>query len=222
MDANGLHTLNAEDNAALREALAGYRSEGVFTPPSENGTIVYPGQLGGGNWSSAAVAPDGMMYVTANELPYVVKIKKSDGAFGVDIEAGHFRGPKGYPATAPPWGTLTKIDLGKGTLVWQKPLGEYPELTAKGVPPTGQMNFGGATVTAGGVVFAAASMDGKFRAFSAETGEILYETQMEAAGYGAPVTYRAANGKQYVAIFAGGGGKARSKTGDYVIAFALE
>ncbi len=219
---DGLHNLDPEINQELRDRLNQYRSSGVFTPPSKQGTIVYPGQLGGGNWSGAAVSPDGMMYVTANELAYVVNLREADNPFGFAPHARHFRDSNGYPAVAPPWGTLTKIDLIQGELVWQKPLGEFDELSKQGIPPTGQMNFGGGTVTAGGLVFIAASMDGKFRAFDAETGEIVFETQMEAAGYGAPVTYLGKDSKQYVAVFAGGGGKAGTKPGDYVIAFALD
>ncbi|GMW03023.1 MAG: alcohol dehydrogenase [Candidatus Hydrogenedentota bacterium] len=207
---------------ALETAFHSVRSEGLFTPPSLRGSIVLPGQLGGGNWSGAAVAPDGMMYVTANDLPYVSMVTPSESPYGATAKAGHFRDALGYPAIKPPWGTLTKIDLLQGEIVWQKPLGEFVELTAKGVAPTGQLNFGGATVTAGGVVFAAASMDGRFRAFDAETGHVLYEDAMEAAGYGAPVTYSGSDNVQYVAIFAGGGGKAHTVSGDYVIAYRLK
>lgn len=219
---DGLNNYDSEINEELREVFSQYRSTGIYTPPSEQGTIVYPGQLGGANWSGAAVSPDGMMYVTANELAYVVSLRESDSPFGFSPHARHFRDSNGYPAIAPPWGTLTKIDLVKGDLVWQKPLGEYPELTEKGIPPTGQMNFGGGTITAGGIVFIAASMDGKFRAFDTNTGDIIYETQLPAAGYGAPVTYKGKDGKQYVAIFAGGGGKAGTVHGDYVIAFTVD
>lgn len=219
---DGLSSIDPAINTELRDVLQTYRSTGVFTPPSEPGTIVFPGQLGGGNWSGAAVSPDGMMYVAANELAYITSLNESNSPIGFSPNARHFRGSGGYPAIAPPWGTLTKIDLAKGELVWQKPLGEYPELKAKGIPATGQMNFGGGTVTAGGLVFIAASMDGMFRAFDADTGNILYERQMKAAGYGAPVIYKGKDGKQLVAIFAGGGGKAGTIAGDYVYAFSLD
>ena len=90
---------------------------------------------------------------------------------------------EGYPAVAPPWGTLNAIDLTTGEIVWKKPLGEYPELTAKGIPPTGTENYGGPAVTAGGLLFIAASRDGKFRAFNKRTGELLWQTDLPAAGF---------------------------------------
>lgn len=217
-----LHQDDSAIHRELRQVFSQLRSTGIFTPPSKEGTVLLPGQLGGANWSGAAVAPDGMMYVTANELPYIVSLQADDNPFGFKPSARLFLDSRGYPAIAPPWGTLTKISLSTGQILWQKPLGEFPELTARGLPPTGTMNFGGGTITAGGLLFIAASMDAKFRAFSADTGAILFENQMPAAGYGAPVTYLGPDGRQFVAIFAGGGGKAATPPGDYVIAFALD
>ena len=222
LTADGLHQLDPEIYAELKMELQQYRSTGIFTPPSLQGTIVYPGQLGGANWSGAAVDPDGMMYINANELAYVVKlIPVPDSEIGYNAQAVHFRDRNGLPAVAPPWGTLTKIDLNQGELVWQKPLGEHPKVTDPALQPTGTMNFGGATVTAGGLVFIASTMDERIRAFDAKSGEVLFQDQMEAAGYGAPVTYLGKDGRQYVVICAGGGGKAGTKAGDYVIAYAL-
>jgi len=219
--ANDLHAIDASSDKQLREEFLNYRSTGIFTPPSKEGSIVLPGQSGGGNWSGASVTPDGTLYVTANDLPYVSRIEKMKGPYGAQPRAGHFRGKDGHPAIKPPWGTLTKIDLVKGELVWQKPLGDFDELSPGDTPDTGQTNFGGATATGGGLIFVAASMDGKFRAYDSMTGNILYETQLEAAGYGAPITYLGADGQQYVAIFAGGGGKAGTRKGDYLIAFTV-
>ena len=93
---------------------------------------------------------------------------------------------EGYPANKPPWGTLNCIDLNTGKLVWKVPLGEYPELTAQGVPKTGTENYGGPVVTAGGLVFIAATRDGKFRAFSKSNGKLLWETNLPAAGFATP------------------------------------
>lgn len=126
---------------------------------------------------------------------------------------------KGYPVSTPPWGTLTAIDMNTGKRQWQVPLGEYPELTAKGIPPTGTDNYGSSAVTAGGLLFIAASKDEQFRAFDRKTGKILWQFKLPAAGYASPSVY-AINGKQYVVI-ACGGGKLRSKSGDRYIAFAL-
>ena len=132
-----------------------------------------------------------------------------------------FRDEQGYPAVKPPWGTLSAIDMNKGEIVWQKPLGEFPELTAKGIPPTGTQNFGGSLVTAGGLVFIGASADEKFRAFDKSTGEILWEYKLPYGGYATPSTYEADN-VQYVVIAAGGGGKVGTKSGDVYIAFRLK
>jgi quinoprotein glucose dehydrogenase len=221
MTRDDLSQIDPETHAELLETFEPLRSEGIFTPPSIDGSIVCPGQHGGGNWSGAAVSPDGMLYVAATELPYISYVRKSDGPFGASPNARAWRDKHGYPAIAPPWGTLNKIDLARGEIVWQRPLGEFAELTAKGIPPTGQPNFGGATVTAGGLVFAAGTNDAKLRAFDAQTGDVLYETQLEAGAHGAPITYLGHDGRQYVVVFAGGGGKYRSPKGDYVIAFAL-
>jgi len=126
---------------------------------------------------------------------------------------------EGYPAVAPPWGTLNAIDLNTGEIAWKTPLGEYPELIAKGIPATGTENYGGPAVTAGGLLFIAASKDGMFRAFNKRTGQLLWQTDLPAAGFATPSVYEV-NGKQYVVI-ACGGGKLKTKPGDTYIAFAL-
>ena len=126
---------------------------------------------------------------------------------------------KGYPISTPPWGTLTAIDMNTGKRRWQIPLGEYPELTAKGIPITGTDNYGSAAVTAGGLLFIAATKDQQFRAIDRQTGKILWQVALPAAGYASPSVY-AVNGKQYVVI-ACGGGKLKTKSGDKYLAFAL-
>ena len=126
----------------------------------------------------------------------------------------------GYPVNAPPWGTLTAINLQSGEQLWQVPLGEFPSLTEKGIPPTGTDNHGGPLVTASGLVFIAATTDKKFRAFDTENGDILWETVLPAAGYASPSTYAVKN-KQYVVI-ACGGGKFKTESGDKYVAFAIK
>ncbi|UHG90160.1 PQQ-binding-like beta-propeller repeat protein [Spirosoma oryzicola] len=125
----------------------------------------------------------------------------------------------GYPVSTPPWGTLTAIDLNTGERRWQVPLGEYPALTKRGIPITGTDNYGGPLVTAGDLVFIAASRDEQFRAFDRTTGKQLWQVQLPAAGYASPSTY-AVNGRQYVVI-ACGGGKLNTKSGDNYVSFAL-
>jgi quinoprotein glucose dehydrogenase len=129
-----------------------------------------------------------------------------------------FLSKEGYPAIKPPWGTLNAINLNSGELLWKTELGEYPELKQKGIR-TGTENYGGPVVTAGGIVFIAATKDGKFRAFNKQNGKLLWETELPAPGFATPSVYRL-NGKQYVVI-ACGGGKLGTKSGDAYVAFAL-
>jgi len=131
-----------------------------------------------------------------------------------------FLDPEGYPAIQPPWGTLNAIDLHTGEYAWKIPLGEYPELVAKGTLNTGSENYGGPIVTAGGLIFIGATCyDRKFRAFDKRTGELLWETSLPAAGNATPATYEV-NGKQFVVI-AAGGGKSKDPPGGSYVAFAL-
>ncbi|MSU66871.1 MAG: c-type cytochrome [Opitutus sp.] len=127
---------------------------------------------------------------------------------------------EGYPGTKPPWGLLNCIDLNTGRILWRVPLGEYPELTLQGVPKTGTENFGGPTVTAGGLVFCAGTADEKIRAFDKDTGEELWSAKLPRGGYAPPTVYQA-GGTQYVVIAATGGGKVGTATGDAYVAFAL-
>jgi quinoprotein glucose dehydrogenase len=133
-----------------------------------------------------------------------------------------FRDPDGYPAVAPPWGTLSAINLNTGEYAWKIPLGEYPELAAQGMKDTGTENYGGPIVTAGGLVFiAATNFDRKFRAFDKKTGKLLWETTLPFAGNATPATYEV-NGRQFVVIYASGGkGKQSDPTGGIYVAFAL-
>ena len=135
---------------------------------------------------------------------------------------GHrvIKDPEGFPVNKRPWGTVSAIDLDKGAIAWQVALGTYPELEARGFPPTGTFNMGGPVVTAGGLIFIGASMDERFHAYDKETGELLWEFQMDAGGYATPATYEI-DGKQYVVIAAGGGGKPGTKPGDAYYCFTL-
>lgn len=126
----------------------------------------------------------------------------------------------GYPGVKPPWGTLNAIDLNKGEILWQVPLGIYPELIEKGLPPTGTQNLGGPAVSAGGLVFIGATRDKKFRAFDKETGMVLWEYELPAGGNATPSIYEV-DGRQYIVIAAGGGGRVGTESGDAYVAFAL-
>ena len=132
-----------------------------------------------------------------------------------------FLDPEGYPAVVPPWGTLNAINLNTGEYVWKIPLGEFPELAAQGLKNTGTDNYGGPVVTAGGLLFiGATNYDKKFRAFDKSTGELLWETVLPFSGNATPITYEV-DGRQYVAIAAGGGKDPRSKSGGVYVGFAL-
>ncbi len=291
-----------------------------FTPPSREGTIIFPGFDGGAEWGGAAVDPRaGILYVNANEMPWILtmveteeregaplssgqkiytqicatchgqnrsgdpkhafpslekaaeKFKKAElvqmlnsgkgtmpsfaflsaeqkenvasfllgetpvaserepsPASGQDVLGGEpyshtgyrrWLDTNGYPAIKPPWGTLNAIDLNTGEYVWRTVLGELPELTARGLPPTGTENYGGPVVTAGGIVFIAATKDEMIRAFDQKTGKVLWQAKLPAAGYATPSTYMI-NGRQFIVI-ACGGGKSGTKSGDAYVAFAL-
>ncbi|MFO0940791.1 MAG: PQQ-binding-like beta-propeller repeat protein [Pirellulales bacterium] len=127
---------------------------------------------------------------------------------------------EGYPAIKPPWGTLNAVDLNSGEIKWRVVLGEYPELTARGIPPTGTENYGGPLVTAGGLIFIGATADETFRAFDKQTGEVVWQAKLPFGGNASPSTYMV-GGKQYVVISAGGG-KSGRKRGGSLVAFALE
>ncbi|HUA16294.1 MAG TPA: PQQ-binding-like beta-propeller repeat protein [Verrucomicrobiae bacterium] len=164
--------------------------------------------------------------------------KKTDASDGDRKEVGsaaavstmryHFTGynrfydPDGYPAVVPPWGTLSAINLNTGEYVWKVPLGEYPELAAKGMKNTGTENYGGPLVTAGGLLFiGATNFDRKFRAFDKSTGALLWEATLPFSGNATPATYEV-KGRQFVVIGAGGGKDLKSRSGGVYVAFAVK
>jgi quinoprotein glucose dehydrogenase len=153
------------------------------------------------------------------------KISVGQGGSAIDLKytiEGYTRffDKDGYPAITPPWGTLNAVDLNKGKIAWQIPLGEHPELAAKGLKDTGSWNYGGPIITAGGLVFiGATNYDKKFRAFDVKTGKLLWESLLPASGNATPATYEI-GGRQFVVIAAGGGKRGGESGGKYV-AFAL-
>ena len=227
-----------------KERIRQHVNNGVFTPPSFKGTIVYPGNVGGMNWSGASFDPERNILVTnTNRLaasitlfPKTTNTRQSVNAalpraevapqegtpyivsrdYFFTIDSGQF-----IMQTKPPWGTLAAIDMKSGQLKWEVPLGfmmdpqKFPDATK-----WGSINFGGAITSAGGLTFIASSMDGFIRAFDTNSGEVLWQAKLPAGGQATPMTYEF-NGRQYVVIAAGGHGKLGTKLGDYVVAYAL-
>lgn len=301
--------------AALKQ-LSLLRSGPQFTPPSLQGTVIFPGFDGGGEWGGAAWDPKtGVLYINSNEMAWILRLvprvlgteavtgsalyrQNCSGCHRLDMKgsppefpslvnisekltpsqvsdlvhhgAGRMPGfghlgegsinaiidyvmtgkdirldgaehptitafsplkygmdgynrwldPDGYPAVKPPWGTLNALDLNKKSYVWREPFGEIPDLAGKGMRDTGSENYGGSVVTAGGLLFIAATdHDHKFRAFDKKTGKVLWETTLPAAGNATPAVY-SVNGREYVVIGAGGGKWGEISGGSYV-AFAL-
>ena len=213
--------ISPEARQYVLEKLKTYRHGERYVPPSEQGSVITPGFHGGATWSGASFDPaSGYLFVNTNNAPYISGLEqKAEGHFEL-AGYGYFNDGQGYPAIKPPWGLLTAVDLNTGEFAWQVPLGEFPELTAKGIPPTGTENFGGTIVTAGGLVFIGGTKDEKFRAFDSSTGKVLWDHKLPAGGYATPCTY-SVKGRQYVCIAAGGGGKNKTKSGDSFVAFAL-
>jgi quinoprotein glucose dehydrogenase len=229
---------DASEKQWCAEKIKAARAGEIFTPPSLEGTLVFPSNVGGVNWGSAAYDPQRhLMFVDTNRLPIFVKlIPRNDfdtarkNATDLDRLHGEFArqtgapfallrtpllSPSSIPCNAPPWGTVAAVDLFNGKKVWDVPLGSF----ISGMN-TGTITLGGPIVTAGSLVFTAAAMDGFLRAFDSETGKELWKFELPAGGQATPMTYTL-NGKQYVVIAAGGHGKLGTKQGDYVIAFTL-
>jgi quinoprotein glucose dehydrogenase len=227
-----------KERAWCAEQIKTARSGDIFTPPSLQGTLVFPSNVGGVNWGSAAYDPQRhLLFVDTNRLPIFVKLipraeletarknaSESDrlhGEFARQTGAPYamFRtpllSPSGLPCNTPPWGTVAAVDLFEGKKVWDVPLGSF----ILGMN-TGTITLGGPMVTAGGIVFTSAAMDGFLRAFDSETGKEIWKYQLPAGGQATPMTYSIA-GKQYLVIAAGGHGKLGTKRGDYVLAFTL-
>ena len=301
-----------EAREAVLKRFRQMRSDGMFTPTSLQGTIIFPGFDGGAEWGGQAFDPEtGLLYVNVNEMAWIHRLVEQrelrgtvtgkrlyqqncaachlddlsgtpptfPALTGLELTAEHFaaivrggtgrmpafpglsdsavdaitrfvlRGdegraieaasassgtgvpythdgynrfldPDGYPAIAPPWGTLNAVNLDTGAIDWTVRLGAYPELTEQGIPQTGSENYGGPVITASGLLFiGATARDRKFRAIDKATGELLWETTLPAGGNATPAVYQAA-GRQFVAI-AAGGGKTGGVSGGSYVAFAL-
>ena len=227
-DETNVTNIGKANRASVLAKLKAIRSGPAFNPPSLQGTVVIPGFHGGANWSGACFDPTtSLLYVNSNNVPNVITLVEAQGdqspRYGAFNHTGYNQllDHEGYPGIKPPWGQLTAINLNTGEFAWQVPLGEHPELTARGVPQTGTETFGGSIVTAGGLVFIAGTKDERIRAFDKQTGEVLWEHPLPAGGYATPATYMV-DGRQYLVIAAGGAGKLRTKAGDAFVAFALD
>ena len=206
-------------------------SGGIFTPTGESLTLAFPGMMGGATWSGASFDPaSGYLFVNVNEIGQIGAQRPPTRAGDalpyrrqvVGTTATRFWDPNKWGCQPPPWGALNAVDLSTGEIAWRVPLGVFPELEAKGIPATGTPNLGGSIVTAGGLVFIASTMDERIRAFDARDGKILWEAKLPAAGYAAPATYLGADGRQYLVIAAGGGGKWGTPSGDSFVAFRVD
>ncbi len=229
------------DRAKCAEIIAGYRSEGIFTPPSLQGSIQYPGSAGGPNWGSVAIDPrKGVLFVNQMRIPGVVqliaredyeKLEESAAVYPYELypmkgtpyglRRGPLLSPLGAPCNPPPWGTLTAVELATGAVLWEATLGTtrdqapFPLWLRLGAP-----NLGGSIVTASGLVFIGATTDKFLRAFDAETGREIWSQRLPYTANATPLTYRLRkDGKQYLVIASGGHGW--SEPGDALMAFAL-
>jgi len=213
-----LSDITPETKAYVLALFRKLRSARRYEPPTPEGTLTAPGYFGGSPWSGGSFDPrTRTLFFNVNEEPAIIEMNR-DGTGGYTYQ--WFRDQHGYPAVKPPWGKLIALNLDTGEYRWSKTLGEFPELTAKGIPPTGTPNLGSTLVTAGGLVFVAATKDARIRAFAADTGEVLWTHALPAPGHAAPCTYTVA-GRQYVVIAAGGGKFYGPATGDSYVAFAL-
>jgi len=193
--------LTSSGRASVLNQLNGLSYGQKYLPPTRQGTVVAPGYFGGSPWSGGSFDPrTNTLFVNTNNIPAIVS-NPAGYRFLLDDQ--------GYPGVKPPWGSLTAINLNTGQFVWRKTLGEYRELSSKGIPPTGTLNFGGTLVTAGNLVFVGATCDAMFRAFDSRTGEVLLSYLLPASAYAAPATF-SVKGKQYVVIAASGGGFGRA------------
>ncbi len=228
------------DRRKCAELIKGYRSEGIFTPPSLEGSLMWPGYAGGSNWGSVSFSPDRNFLIgNVSQMPMVVTlIPRNKGQELVDkgiltdwsmqrgtpyiMERHSFVSDWGIPCVNPPWGKLVAIDLDSGTKAWEVPLGTIQDNAPAIVPNIkyGMPNLGGSIVTASGLIFVAAATDNYLRAFNINSGEELWRGRLPAGGQATPMTYTI-DGKQYVVIAAGGHGGLGTKIGDALVAFAL-
>ncbi|MCF1461228.1 glucose/quinate/shikimate family membrane-bound PQQ-dependent dehydrogenase [Agrobacterium vitis] len=229
------------DQLACRIKFHQLRYDGQYTPPSLQGSIIYPGNFGTFNWGSVAVDPErqvmfGMptylaftsQLVPRDQVPAKGQdekgseqgLNRNDGA-PYAVKMGPFLSPIGVPCQAPPWGTVAAVDLKTGKIAYQHRNGTVHDMTPLPLPfKVGVPGIGGPMITKGGVAFLGAAVDNYLRAYDLATGKVLWEGRLPAGGQATPMSYEL-NGKQYVVMVAGGHGSVGTKPGDYVIAYTL-
>jgi quinoprotein glucose dehydrogenase len=228
------------DRGRCRDRLAASRSEGTYTPPSLQGSVLFPGNSGGINWGGVAVDEEHQRLVTnVTTLPWSIRLIPRDDPEVRELagEVGEMKGtpyvlhrevllsPLGLPCNPPPWGEVLAVDLGSGEVRWRTPLGTVRDLAPFPLPPIrlGVPTLGGSLLTGGGLVFIGATLDHYLRAFDAETGTELWRARLPASGNASPMSYRVRDGgRQYVVIAATGYGRSGGKVSDAIVAFALE
>jgi len=234
--------VTAESRTACRDRIAALRSDGVFTPPSIRGSILYPGNIGGSNWSGASIDPARhLAFLPLNRVATIVELipreryreemKRTGRDFEIAPQAGTafamrrrtpLSGPDGVPCTPPPFGTLTAVDLQSGDVKWEIPFGRIEAFAAiPGSDHWGSPSLGGSLTTAGGLVLAGGALDRRLHAFDEETGQELWSSELPAGVHAAPMTFVTVSGRQFIVVAAGGHKDLHTKPGDYVTAFAL-
>ena len=228
------------DRLICAQRISALQTEGLFTPPSTQGSLVYPFTGGGANWGGAAYDPSrNLLVINMNNLAHAIQLypDTDDGKqlenLSHDAEFAPMLGvpytmtrklvdsPLGLPCNPPPWGVLAGVDLADGSIVWRKAFGTTEDFTGGMIKAKfGTPSFGGPIVTAGGLIFIGAAMDNYLRAFNVATGEEIWKGRLPAGGQATPMSY-VWKGRQYVVIAAGGHGKSKTKIGDYLLAFAL-
>ncbi len=234
------------DKWLCRRKIEKYDFGPIYTPPSEKGTIFSPSAGGGPNWGGGAYDPvSKIMVVPSNRVPMVIKLvpraqAKLDDAQKIEAggrmifasagqpyatEVEPLLSPLGAPCSTPPWAALTAVDMASGKIAWEVPLGSIEKMSPLPMPASMKMlgtpGAGGPLVTAGGLAFIGYTLDDQFRAFDLHSGEVLWSTDLPAAGTAVPVTYEI-DGEQYIVIAAGGHSMYMSTMGDSVMAFKLK
>ncbi|WP_353619168.1 PQQ-binding-like beta-propeller repeat protein, partial [Paracidovorax cattleyae] len=234
------------DQLACRIAFHRLRYEGRFTPPSEQGSIIYPGNFGVFNWGGIAVDPQRQVaFTTPTYLAFVSKLvpRKDDTSllvqeggppkgslpalnenFGAPFAASMkpFTSPIGLPCQAPPWGYVAGVDLRTGEVAWKHRNGTVRDLSPLPLPfRMGVPGIGGPMLTGGGVAFYSGALDNYVRAYDLNGGRILWQDRLPAGGQATPMSYTGEDGRQYVVVVAGGHGSTGTKPGDSVRAYAL-